>query len=512
MLAKVLSSSVIGVDAYKIDVEVDVSSGLPVFNIVGLPETSVKESKERVKSAIKNSGYPFPMDRITVNLAPADLKKEGTAFDLPIAMGVLAATGVIPPDLFKTHPMIGELSLDGSIKSIRGALPAAIMCKNESYAGIIVPEDNGAEASVVQDISVFPVSHLSEVVDFFRGLHPIASLRTDISQLFNQETSETLDFADVVGQEHVKRAIEIAVSGFHNILMIGSPGSGKTMLARRLSTIMPSMTVEEAMETTKIFSVSGKLNKKEALITTRPFRSPHHTISDAGLIGGGHTPKPGEVSLSHNGVLFLDEFPEFRKNVLEALRQPLEDHHVTIARAATTISYPSSFMLVGAMNPCPCGFLLDPHKECTCTHFQINKYRAKLSGPLLDRIDIHVEVPAVPYDKLMKHSTEESSQEIRKRVMASREIQLKRFHRSKTAANGRMTNRQIKTFCQLDSPSQALLITAMERLGLSARAYNRILKLSRTIADIEGKTEILPEHISEAIQYRSLDRTAGSAR
>ncbi len=402
MLAKVLSSAVIGIDAYLVEVEVDISPGLPTFTTVGLPEAAVKESRERVRSAINNSGYMFPDDRITVNLAPANIKKEGTGFDLPMALGILGATRLISQELISQYLILGELSLDGRIKPVNGSLPMAIAAKEAGYSGILVPYDNGREASVVEGISVLPVTTLSQVIDFFRGFTKIEPQKTDISAIFEDDTwHDEVKFSEVMGQEHVKRALEVAAAGGHNLIMIGPPGSGKTMLAKRIPSILPPITFDEAIETTKIFSVVGMLDKDQALITKRPFRSPHHTISDAGLIGGGHIPRPGEVSLAHNGVLFLDELSEFKKNVLEVLRQPVEDMKVTISRAASTITYPSSFMLIAAMNPCPCGYYSDPKHECSCTHQQIIRYRSKISGPLLDRIDIHVEVPAVPYKELM---------------------------------------------------------------------------------------------------------------
>ncbi len=506
MLAKILSSAVIGVDAYLVEVEVDISHGLPLFTIVGLPETAVKESKERVKAALSNSGYIFPDDRITVNLAPASIRKEGTGFDLPIALGILTATKVISQKAVAEHLILGELSLDGRIKPVNGSLPMAIAAKNAGHAGILVPSDNRLEAAVVREIDVFPVKTLSQAVNFFQNVSSIKPEKIDTESIFNKNNSWDADFSEVMGQEYVKRALTVAAAGGHNLIMVGPPGSGKTMLAKRISGILPPLTFDEAIETTKIYSITGSLKKGEALITKRPFRAPHHTISDAGLIGGGHIPKPGEVSLAHNGVLFLDELPEFKKNVLEVMRQPLEDQKVTISRAASAITYPSALMLVAAMNPCPCGYLSDPKHECKCTPKQIQRYRSKISGPLLDRIDIHVEVPAVPYKDLVKNMAAEASEIIRKRVAKAREIQTRRFSRTKIFCNAQMSNRHVRKYCKIDETSSSLLETAVDKLGLSARAYNRILKIGRTIADLEGKAEMGAEEIAEAIQYRTLDR------
>ncbi len=506
MLAKVLSSAVSGIDAYVVEVEVDITQGLPTFTTVGLPEAAVKESKERVKSAIKNSGYSFPDDRITVNLAPADVKKEGTGFDLPIALGILAATRILPQQAISKYLFLGELSLDGRVKPVKGSLPMALEAKSSGYSGIIVPSDNGSEASVVDGISVYSVRTLSEVVEFLTREIDISSEKADLSTIFSGKPDTEVDFSEVMGQEHVKRALELAAVGGHNLVMIGPPGSGKTMLARRLPTILPPISFEEAIETTKIYSVVGMLKKGQALVVERPFRAPHHTISDAGLIGGGHVPRPGEVSLAHNGVLFLDELPEFKKHVLEVLRQPLEDRMVTIARASSSLTYPSSFMLVAAMNPCPCGYYTDPKHACICSAGQIHRYRSKISGPLMDRIDIHVEVPAVPYKDLQKEANAESSEAIRRRVTAARSIQEERFRKTKIHCNAQMGSRHIKKHCRIDAASSGLLESAIDKLGLSARAYNRVLKIARTIVDLEGTENIQSQHIAEAIQYRSLDR------
>ncbi len=512
MLAKIKSGALFGVDGFIVEVEVDMAFGLNIFHVVGLPDGAVRESRLRVPSAIENAGYKFPDGKITVNLAPADIRKDGTAFDLPMAIGILAAQRMLEPESKKTptpsledYIMVGELSLDGIVRPIRGALPFALLARDQGMKGIILPKENANEASVVTDIEVYGVEHLTEVTTFFRGSRTLEPQVCDITERIEKNPR---DFSEVAGQEAVKRALEVAAAGGHNVLMIGPHGSGKSMLAKRLPSILPTMTFEESLETTAVYSVSGRL-RGEGLIRRRPFRTPHHTISDVGIIGGGSgIPRPGEISLAHNGVLFLDELPEFKRNVLEVMRQPLEDGRVTLNRSLMTLDYPASVMVVAAMNPCPCGyFQTDGIQRCSCGVAQVKRYRNRVSGPLLDRIDIHVQVPAVEYKDLQKERRGTSSHEIRQRVQVARRIQLERFSDQQIHANAQMEPRDLRKHCSLDEKGHAFLERVITQFGMSARAFDRILKLARTIADLAETNKITTQHLAEAVHYRTLDRS-----